>query len=83
MTAWQVLADLTMDPAKRMDPMERILPIVTMCDLSHHGKAGGQTLINSICVLPKNIVHQIFYVFLWFWLLFLTVVTAVHQVSGI
>ena len=27
--------------------------------------------MKAICVLPNNIVHQKFYLFLWFWLIFL------------
>ena len=27
--------------------------------------------LKAICVLPNNIVHQKFYLFLWFWLIFL------------
>lgn len=64
----------------KLDPMGRILPIVTSCKLSYHGQAGHETSHNSICVLPQNIVHQKFYVFFWFWLVALTILTGIHQV---
>merc|ERR1712080_650477 len=35
---------------------------------------------HAICVLPNNVVHQKFYLFLWFWLLGLTLVTFIHQI---
>ena len=31
--------------------------------------------LKAICVLPNNIVHQKFYLFLWFWLIFLVTAT--------
>jgi len=73
-----VLKDLNDDHG--LDPMGRVLPIVTMCSLSFHGTAGGETRHDSICVLPQNIVHQKFYVFFWFWLVLLTIITALHQI---
>ena len=33
-------------------------------------------VLKAICVLPNNIVHQKFYLFLWFWLTFLVSATA-------
>ena len=32
--------------------------------------------MKAICVLPNNIVHQKFYLFLWFWLIFLVTTSA-------
>ena len=78
----------------RTYPMERTLPIVTMCSFndSFGTGGGGQTfnvsrtvllsvsvvvslVLKAICVLPNNIVHQKFYLFLWFWLTFLVTAT--------
>ena len=33
--------------------------------------------MKAICVLPNNIVHQKFYLFLWFWLAFLFTATVI------
>ena len=58
-------------------------PTVTMCNISYFGTGGGKSTTHAICVLPNNIVHQKFYLFLWFWLLFITTVTAGHQLYRI
>ena len=34
-------------------------------------------VLKAICVLPNNIVHQKFYLFLWFWLTFLVTATVI------
>ena len=33
-----------------------------------------------MCVLPNNIVHQKFYLFLWFWLFAIAIITLLHQI---
>jgi len=33
-----------------------------------------------VCVLPNNIVHQKFYLFLWFWLFAIAIITLLHQI---
>ena len=75
-----IINDVNKDPFNRIDPMERTLPIVTLCTLPKFGTAGHLETTSAICVLPNNIVHQKFYLFLWFWLIFITIVTVVHQV---
>ena len=75
-----VINDANKDPFNRIDPMERTLPIVTMCTISKYGTAGHAETTTAICVLPNNVVHQKFYLFLWFWLLFITIATVIHQI---
>ena len=60
--------------------MSKTLPIVALCTLPKYGTTGHPETTEAICVLPNNVVHQKFYLFLWFWLLFITVVTVFHQV---
>ena len=64
-------------------PMDRTFPIVTLCTLAHYGPAGGTESTEAMCVLPNNIVHQKFYLFLWFWLISLTFITCGHLVYRI
>jgi len=75
-----IINDISIDPFTRTDPMERTLPIVTLCTLPKYGTAGHKETTTAICVLPNNVVHQKFYLFLWFWLLFITIVTVLHQI---
>ena len=75
-----VMHEINMDPDNMLDPMQRTLPIVTTCTLPKFGQAGHRETTQAICVLPNNIVHQKFYLFLWFWLIFITIVTSINQV---
>ena len=42
---YMTMADLTLEPTNRVDPMVRTLPIVTMCDLAKFGTGGRQEII--------------------------------------
>lgn len=86
---------LSEDAFDRTDPMGRIFPIVTSCTIQkvrlrqlftililsilQFGTAGGDAQTDALCVLPNNIVHQKFYLVLWFWLFAITIVTLLHQ----
>lgn len=63
------------DPIGRMDPMSRIFPKVTKCTMRKFGPSGSIQNHDAICVLPINIINEKIYVVLWFWLLFLCVLT--------
>jgi len=58
----------------------RTLPLVALCSLPKYGTGGHMEVTEAICVLPNNVVHRKFYLFLWFWLLFITAVTVLHQI---
>jgi len=74
---------LSEDAFDRTDPMGRIFPIVTSCTIQKFGTAGGDAQTDALCVLPNNIVHQKFYLVLWFWLFAITIVTLLHQLYRI
>ena len=63
--------------------MTRTLPILTMCTFTKFGTGGGKDVTNAMCVLPVNIVHQKFFLFVWFWLIFLTAITVVNIIMRI
>lgn len=65
--------------ASLQDPMRRTFPIVTTCNISTFGGGGHEKILQAVCVLPNNIVHQKFYLFLWFWLFAVAIVTLLHQ----
>ena len=67
--------NLTEDPLERNDNLTTTLPILTMCTFTMFGTGGREEIKEGICVLPNNIVHQKFYLFLWFWLIFLVTAT--------
>ena len=73
---WDAMT-LTEDPLERDDPLTVTLPILTMCNFTKFGIGGAKETTHGICVLPNNIVHQKFYLFLWFWLIFLLTATII------
>ncbi len=73
----KVLEFLEADPEERIDPMAIIFPRVTKCSFFKYGPSGTVQTHDSICVLPINIMNEKIYVFLWFWLVALSIVTVI------
>ena len=82
-------------PEQRTDPMARIFPKVciiivinlwifflqvTKCTFHKFGPSGTVMKFDGICVLPLNIINEKIYVFLWFWFVFLAIVTKIQLV---
>merc|ERR1711936_1236257 len=63
------------DPEGRSDPMNMVFPKVTKCTFHKYGPSGTVTRHDGLCILALNIINEKIYVFLWFWLVFLAVVT--------
>ena len=58
---------LEMDQADRPDPMALVFPKMTKCTFFSYGGSGTIQRIDSLCVLPINILNEKIYVLLWFW----------------
>merc|ERR1719427_1355102 len=71
----QVASIMEEDPEDRVDPMSRIFPRVTKCTFNKFGPSGTLQRRDAMCVLPVNIINEKIYVFLWFWLITLVIVT--------
>ena len=63
---------------ERDDPMARVFPKVTKCTFQKFGPSGTVEKFDGLCVLPLNIINEKIYVFLWFWFIFLSIVTGLH-----
>ena len=50
------------------------------CTFHSVGTAAGEQKFNSLCVLSLNIINEKIYILIWFWLFFLTFVTAIQLV---
>ena len=74
------LGFLEADPEKRIDPMAIIFPRGTKCSFFKYGPSGTVQTHDAICVLPVNIVNEKVYVFLWFWLVILSVLTVLSVI---
>lgn len=69
-----------MEPEEREDPMSRVFPKVTKCTFHKYGPSGSVQKFDGLCVLPLNIVNEKIYVFLWFWFIILTILSALALV---
>lgn len=70
-----VLRYSEMDQDDRNDPMIRIFPRMTKCTFHRYGSSGDVQRHDALCILPLNIINEKIYIFLWFWFVFLAVLS--------
>jgi hypothetical protein len=70
-----VLRFTEMDQSKRIDPMVKVFPRMTKCTFHRFGSSGDVQRHDALCILPLNIINEKIYVFLWFWMLGLGIVS--------
>jgi len=75
-----VISISEMPNSERFDPMAHVFPKVTKCTFHKYGPSGTIQTIDGLCILPLNIINEKIYVFLWFWFIFVAVVSAIHFV---
>jgi len=73
-----VISISEMPSGDRMDPMSRVFPKVTKCTFHKYGASGTVQTIDGLCILPLNIINEKIYVFIWFWFIFLAIISAIH-----
>lgn len=71
----EVIQFHSMDQENRTDPMIEIFPRVTKCTFRKYGPTGTIQTHDALCVLALNILNEKIYIFLWFWLIFLAVLS--------
>ena len=71
----QVALFLNDDQTKRTDPMSRVFPKMTKCTYNKYGLSGTIQTFDALCMLPVNVMNEKIYVFLWFWLIFLAIIS--------
>jgi len=49
------------------NPMCRVFPTVTSCNLPNVGAGGGEQIHNGLCVLTQNIINEKIFLLLWWW----------------
>jgi len=62
------------------DPLIKVFPRLTKCSFHRFGFSGSIETHDSLCFLPLNIVNEKIYVVLWFWYIFLFLITAPYLV---
>lgn len=63
------------DQENRTDPMLEVFPRMTKCTFRRFGASGTPEVTDAFCLLPLNIAHEKIYIFLWFWLIILAVLS--------
>jgi hypothetical protein len=71
----EVISFAERDQEDRIDPMVYIFPRMTKCTFHKFGPSGEIEKHDAMCILPLNIVNEKIYIFLWFWLLLLFIMT--------
>jgi len=66
-----------MNAWERVDPMHNVFPRMTKCTFLKFGTSGSLETHDSMCVLPVNVFNTQAYILIWFWMVFVAVVTAV------
>lgn len=64
------------DQEYRTDPMVKRFPKMTKCTFHRFGSSGDVQRHDALCILSLNIINEKIYIFLWFWLVFLAIVTS-------
>lgn len=61
----------------KYDPLIRVFPRLTKCLFHKYGYSGSIESHDALCFLTLNIVNEKIYVVLWFWFVFLFIVTSI------
>ena len=76
----QVLYWSDMDAEQRTDPLVEVFPRLTKCTFHKYGPSGTIERHDAMCLLALNIISEKIYVFLWFWLISLSIMTALYLI---
>merc|ERR1711997_1280517 len=75
-----VLAMSELPQEDRIDPMASVFPKVTKCTFNKFGPSGTVEKKDGLCILPVNIINEKSFIFIWFWLVFVAVVTGIFLI---
>ena len=76
----EVISFAERDQEDRIDPMVYIFPRMTKCTFHKFGPSGEIEKHDAMCILPINIVNEKIYIFLWFWMALLLVLTFLSNI---
>ncbi|RWS05636.1 Innexin inx2-like protein [Dinothrombium tinctorium] len=74
---FDVIKHSEMEPEIRNDPMVKIFPKMTKCTFHRFGSSGDVMKYDALCLLPLNIINEKIYIFLWFWMVLLAIVSGI------
>ena len=56
-------------------PLDLVFPKVTMCEFWEFAGTGSHQVCSATCILPLNIVNEKLYIVLWFWYVFIIIMS--------
>ncbi|XP_045476578.1 innexin inx2-like [Harmonia axyridis] len=66
---------IAMSTVHNFSPMDEVFPKITKCKYFNYGPSGTKQNIDSLCILPLNVLNEKLFLILWFWLYILTALT--------
>lgn len=72
----KVLSFSLMEQKERNDPMIETFPRIVKCSWEQYGFSGSVEKRDALCLIPLNVANEKIYIFVWFWLIFVSVVSA-------
>lgn len=64
--------------------LQQAFPRMTKCTFQKFGSSGSIEKTDALCILAFNNVHEKIYIFLWFWLIFLSflsILTVLYRIA--
>lgn len=71
----RVIKFSSMDQEDRADVLIEVFPRMTKCTFHKYGSSGTIQRHDALCLLAWNIFNEKIYIFLWFWLIILSVLS--------
>ena len=72
------LAWLAREEEERVDPLTKVFPKMSKCDFRMFGPSGTIQTVDALCVLGINALNEKIFVFIWFWLHLLALISALQ-----
>lgn len=69
---WKIFQYSELDQENRNDRLIQMFPRVTKCIYHRYGSSGTIETLDAMCILPLNVVNEKIYIFVWFWLIVLS-----------
>lgn len=57
------------------NPFNAIFPKTTKCKYRNYGPSGSLQTHDFLCILPLNVLNEKLYLILWFWMVFLVILS--------
>ncbi|KAG0694867.1 Innexin inx3 [Chionoecetes opilio] len=76
----KVFSELSSDDEKKVSPFTEVFPRTAKCTFYKYGMSGTIVPIDSLCILPHNILNEKIYLAMWIWFIILTIITSLQLI---